>query len=127
MMIRRYAGCCTTPRNARRPDVALSQGSAESRTALRMLRDASFSTASKTDSKSACLPPKWWYSAPLVTRAPATIWSRLVPAYPCSVNRSVATSTRARLVEAEYSWRRDGRFVFERSTLPGTPRVILRG
>ena len=41
-----------------------------------------------------------------MTRAPATIASRLVPPYPCSLNCAVATSTSARLVEAEYCWRR---------------------
>ncbi len=38
----------------------------------------------------------------MVTRAPATIASSEVAAYPFSVNSSEATSTRARLVEAEY-------------------------
>ena len=52
------------------------------------------------------MPLKWWYSAPLVTWAPATIASSEVAAYPFSVNSSSATSTRARLVEAEYCWRR---------------------
>ena len=41
-----------------------------------------------------------------MTRAPATIASSDVAAYPFSVNSSSATSTRARLVEAEYCARR---------------------
>ena len=40
-----------------------------------MVLEASVSTRSKTASNSACLPLKWWYSAPLVTRAPETIAS----------------------------------------------------
>src|SRR3954452_23962934 len=70
---------------------------------------AAASTDSKTASNNACLPVKWWYSAPFVTRAPATIASRLVPAYPWTANSCSATSTRARLVAAENSWRRVGR------------------
>ena len=41
---------------------------------------ASVSTRSKTASKRACLPLKWWYSAPLVTSAPATTASSDVAA-----------------------------------------------
>ena len=47
-----------------------------------------------------------------MTRAPATIESREVAAYPFSVKSSSATSTSARLVEAEYCARR---------LTPGTP------
>ena len=43
-----------------------------------------------------------------MTRAPATMASSDVAAYPCSAKSSSATSTRARLVEAEYRWRRLG-------------------
>ena len=47
-----------------------------------------------------------------MTSAPATIESSEVAAYPFSVKSSSATSTSARLVDAEYCWRR---------LAPGTP------
>ena len=80
MTTRRYVGWQTTSRKACRPARALSHGSFSPLISSWIAFDASRSTRSKTASKSACLPAKWWYSAPLVTRAPATIASREVPA-----------------------------------------------
>ena len=58
--MRRYVGSWTTTRKASRPARALVHGSRFSFRDFWMAREASASTRSKTASKSACLPEKWW-------------------------------------------------------------------
>ena len=67
---------------------------------------ARVSCASRTASNSACLPSKWWYTAPRVTWLATATSSRDVPAYPRVANKRVASSSSAARVASEYSSRR---------------------
>src|SRR6266498_1087146 len=61
---------------------------------------AAVSTRLNAASNSACLPLKWWYSAPFVTRARFTVDSMLST----RLDRIVTTLTTVRHVPGTYRW-----------------------
>ena len=129
-------GCGCTARNSRRPVDALSHGSSAASDRAPDAVDGVPSTPRTPPRTASCLPAEVVVERALGDPAPATISSRLVPAYPWAAKSSGATSTSARLVDAEYSCAgrlahevvRGGPWRSSRSiaaTVPTSPRVGL--